>query len=95
MYCEKCQENQANFQVRMAVQGHRYEVNLCSGCYKEERTKLGAAMNSFNNGQTPFEAFGEIHLIIMNKSKKVRNKGKAAVCLNNLAETLQTQRKLG
>ncbi|MEC2056382.1 AAA family ATPase [Peribacillus psychrosaccharolyticus] len=58
MYCEKCQENQANFQVRMAVQGHRYEVNLCSVCYKEERTKLGAAMNSFNNGQSPFEAFG-------------------------------------
>lgn len=58
MYCEKCQENQANFQVRMAVQGHKYEVNLCSVCYKEERTKLGAAMNSFNNGQSPFEAFG-------------------------------------
>lgn len=95
MYCEKCQENQANFQVRMAVQGHRYEVNLCSGCYKEERTKLGAAMNSFNNGQTPFEAFGGNPFNHNEQKQESKEQGKSGGLLEQFGRNLTDAAKAG
>ena len=95
MYCEKCQENQANFQVRMAVQGHRYEVNLCSVCYKEERTKLGAAMNSFNNGQTPFEAFGGNPFNHNEQKQESKEQGKSGGLLEQFGRNLTDAAKAG
>lgn len=95
MYCEKCQENQANFQVRMAVQGHRYEVNLCSACYKEERTKLGAAMNSFNNGQSPFEAFGGNPFNHNEQKQESKQQGKSGGLLEQFGRNLTDAAKAG
>ncbi|WP_419880930.1 AAA family ATPase [Peribacillus sp. B-H-3] len=59
MFCEKCHQNQASIAVKMTYNGQAHELNLCSVCYKEERNKLGAAMNNMNPhmGQFPFGSF--------------------------------------
>ncbi|WP_028391272.1 ATP-dependent Clp protease ATP-binding subunit [Bacillus cihuensis] len=51
MYCEICQDKQANIQVHMIVNGQQHDMKLCSTCYKKETSKLTA----MNGGMTPFE----------------------------------------
>ena len=57
MLCEKCHENQANVQVHLNMNGQQHDVKLCSTCYKEERNKLGAAMESMDTGKFQFGGF--------------------------------------
>ncbi|MFJ7747142.1 AAA family ATPase [Peribacillus sp. NPDC097295] len=57
MLCEKCHENQANIQVHLHMNGQQHNVNLCSTCYKEERNKLGAAMEGMDTGKFQFDGF--------------------------------------
>ncbi|MFJ7975618.1 ATP-dependent Clp protease ATP-binding subunit [Peribacillus sp. NPDC096379] len=60
MYCEICQDKQANIQVHMVVNGQQHDVKLCSTCYKKESSKLSAM-----NGEMPpfnpdfFKAFNQ------------------------------------
>jgi ATP-dependent Clp protease ATP-binding subunit ClpE len=57
MLCQLCQENQANVQLTMNMNGHRKDVMLCHECYANQKkaigTGLGPNMNSFTG--VPFE----------------------------------------
>lgn len=57
MLCEKCHENQANIQVHLHMNGQQHNIKLCSTCYKEERNKLGAAMEGMDTGKFQFDGF--------------------------------------
>ncbi|WP_050614425.1 ATP-dependent Clp protease ATP-binding subunit [Bacillus testis] len=52
MLCEKCQRQQATVQLQLRINGHQEKHHLCSACYKEERSKLGAAAQM---GNMPFD----------------------------------------
>ncbi|EKN66431.1 ATPase AAA [Neobacillus bataviensis LMG 21833] len=57
MLCQQCNQNHANIQLTMNLNGQRKEIKLCHECYKREKQALGAGfghnMNSFPN--FPFE----------------------------------------
>ncbi|MFB1081305.1 AAA family ATPase [Jeotgalibacillus sp. JSM ZJ347] len=56
MICQKCQSKPANIQFRVQLNDQVQDFHLCSACYKEERSKLHAAMNKKGNDQfQPFE----------------------------------------
>ncbi len=56
MLCEKCQKNQATVEFQLQINGHRQRHHLCPACYKEQRSKLGAAsqMKGMQFGFEPF-----------------------------------------
>ncbi|MFJ5624069.1 ATP-dependent Clp protease ATP-binding subunit [Peribacillus loiseleuriae] len=79
MYCEICQDKQANIQVYMVVNGQQHDVKLCSICYKKESNKLLAmneGMSSFNPDF--FKAFNQ-HINHINShnqaTKQTEHKG--------------------
>lgn len=57
MLCQRCNENQANVQLNMIMNGQRKELKLCHACFTNEKQALGAGfgpnMNSFPS--FPFE----------------------------------------
>ncbi|PGY10965.1 ATP-dependent Clp protease ATP-binding subunit ClpE [Bacillus sp. OV166] len=57
MLCQKCNENHANIQLNMIINGQRKEIKLCHECYTKEKQTLGAGfgpkMNSYPS--FPFE----------------------------------------
>jgi ATP-dependent Clp protease ATP-binding subunit ClpE len=57
MLCQRCNQNQANVQLSLNVNGHRKEMKLCQECYVKEKQALGSGfginMNPFHN--FPFE----------------------------------------
>ncbi|MFB5193976.1 AAA family ATPase [Neobacillus sp. KR4-4] len=59
MLCQKCNENNANVQLNMIINGQRKEIKLCHECYAKEKQSLGAGlgqnMNFFQG--FPFEDF--------------------------------------
>ncbi|MCM3726148.1 ATP-dependent Clp protease ATP-binding subunit [Neobacillus cucumis] len=59
MLCQQCQQNQANVQLSLNINGQRKEMKLCHECYAKEKQSLGAGfgsnMNSFPN--FPFDNF--------------------------------------
>src|SRR3954447_25648708 len=59
MLCQQCQQNQANVQINLNINGQRKEMKLCHECYAREKQSLGAGfgpnMNSFSN--FPFDNF--------------------------------------
>jgi ATP-dependent Clp protease ATP-binding subunit ClpE len=50
MLCQRCNQNQANIQLHVNINGNAQNIHLCSSCYQEEKSKLGNAFggNSFN-----------------------------------------------
>ena len=59
MLCQQCQQNQANLQINLNINGQRKEMKLCHECYAREKQSLGGGfgsnMNSFPN--FPFDNF--------------------------------------
>lgn len=57
MLCQRCQQNQANVQLNMIVNGHRKELKLCDECYSKEKSVIGAGfgMNMDLFSSFPFE----------------------------------------
>ncbi|MEH7501723.1 AAA family ATPase [Neobacillus drentensis] len=57
MLCQQCNENNANIQLNMIINGQRKEIKLCHECYTKEKQTLGTSfgpnMNSFPG--FPFE----------------------------------------
>ncbi|MCL6574176.1 MAG: AAA family ATPase [Bacillus sp. (in: Bacteria)] len=57
MLCQRCNENQANVQLNMIMNGQREEIKLCHTCFTNEKHALSAGfgpnMNYFPN--FPFE----------------------------------------
>lgn len=57
MLCQQCNENNANIQLNMIINGQRKEIKLCHECYTKEKQTLGTGfgpnMNSFPG--FPFE----------------------------------------
>lgn len=57
MLCQKCNQNQANVQFSLNVNGQRKEMKLCHDCYIKEKQAIGSGfglnMNPFHN--IPFE----------------------------------------
>jgi ATP-dependent Clp protease ATP-binding subunit ClpE len=57
MLCQQCNENNANIQLNMIINGQRKEIKLCHECYTKEKQTLGAGfgpnMTSFPG--LPFE----------------------------------------
>ncbi|MEH7121050.1 ATP-dependent Clp protease ATP-binding subunit [Neobacillus vireti] len=53
MLCQQCQQNQANVQLNLTINGQRKEMKLCHECYAKEKKSLGAGfgsdINSFSN----------------------------------------------
>ncbi|TFE00339.1 ATP-dependent Clp protease ATP-binding subunit [Jeotgalibacillus salarius] len=58
MICQKCQSNTANIKFRVQLDNQVQDFHLCSACYKEERSKLHAAMN--NKGHDQFQPFDQM-----------------------------------
>ncbi|MCM3568713.1 ATP-dependent Clp protease ATP-binding subunit [Neobacillus mesonae] len=54
MLCERCNQNQANIQFSINVNGQRKEMKLCQTCYMKERQALGGG---FGMKMNPFEGF--------------------------------------
>ncbi len=64
MICSKCNNNQANIQLHLNINGSKQTLPLCSTCFNEEKKKLGASMNgspfdSTNNFTDMFKQIGE------------------------------------
>ncbi|WP_075981120.1 ATP-dependent Clp protease ATP-binding subunit [Bacillus massilinigeriensis] len=60
MLCQKCQQNQANVQLRMNLNGDEKQLFLCQSCYLSEREKIGSTfhtnLNHFSGfSHSPFE----------------------------------------
>ncbi|MFL6516823.1 MAG: AAA family ATPase, partial [Bacillus sp. (in: firmicutes)] len=59
MLCQQCNENNANIQINMIINGQRKEIKLCHECYSKEKQTLGSSlgpnMNSFPS--FPFDNF--------------------------------------
>ncbi len=57
MLCQRCNQNNANVQLSLNINGQRKEIKLCQECYIKERQTLNAGfgpnLNSFSN--FPFE----------------------------------------
>ncbi|MBM7578299.1 ATP-dependent Clp protease ATP-binding subunit [Jeotgalibacillus terrae] len=58
MICQKCQTKPANIQFRVQLNDQVQDFHLCSVCYKEERSKLHAAMNQ--KGSDSFQPFEQM-----------------------------------
>ncbi|MBM7608484.1 ATP-dependent Clp protease ATP-binding subunit ClpE [Lysinibacillus composti] len=58
MLCQKCNQNQANVQLYLNVNGQRKEMKLCHDCYLKQQQALGKGnamnMNPFHN--FPFDS---------------------------------------
>lgn len=54
MLCQKCNQNQANVQLNMNVNGQRHDLKLCHECYTKEKNALGAG---FGMNKNPFNGF--------------------------------------
>jgi ATP-dependent Clp protease ATP-binding subunit ClpE len=54
MLCQQCQENQANIQLKVNLNGSQKHLMLCEDCYKKERKKLGT---SFGPSFSSFSGF--------------------------------------
>ncbi|MEH7308381.1 ATP-dependent Clp protease ATP-binding subunit [Neobacillus drentensis] len=63
MLCQQCNENNANVQLNVIINGQRKEIKLCHECYTKEKQTLeagfGQNMNLFPN--FPFENFFMTH----------------------------------
>ncbi|WP_026566275.1 ATP-dependent Clp protease ATP-binding subunit [Bacillus sp. UNC41MFS5] len=59
MLCQQCNENNANIQLNMIINGQRKEIKLCHECYLKETQTLGAGFgqNISNFQGFPFENF--------------------------------------
>ncbi|MFZ7944286.1 MULTISPECIES: ATP-dependent Clp protease ATP-binding subunit [Bacillaceae] len=72
MLCQRCNQNHANVQLSMNINGQRQEMKLCHACYKIEKqalgTNYGQHMNSFSN--FPFD-----HLFMSNGYSQGPNMG--------------------
>ncbi|MEH7378700.1 ATP-dependent Clp protease ATP-binding subunit [Neobacillus drentensis] len=83
MLCQKCNENHANIQLNMIINGQRKEIKLCHECYTKEKQTLGAGfgpkMNSYPS--FPFEN------LFMNNASHDKD--------DSIQPTQQTGRKTG
>ncbi|WP_144548714.1 ATP-dependent Clp protease ATP-binding subunit [Bacillus sp. X1(2014)] len=59
MLCQQCNENNANIQLNMIINGQRKEIKLCHECYSKEKQSLGAGLGQNMNlfPSFPFEDF--------------------------------------
>ncbi|MFB6465698.1 AAA family ATPase [Cytobacillus sp. Hz8] len=57
MLCQKCQQNQANVQLKMNLNGNEKQLFLCQSCYLSEKEKIGSAfqpsLSGFSGFSTP------------------------------------------
>ncbi|MBT2698438.1 AAA family ATPase [Bacillus sp. ISL-40] len=83
MLCQQCNENHANIQLNMIINGQRKEIKLCHECYTKEKQTLGASfgpkMNSYPS--FPFEN------LFMNNTSHDKD--------DSIQPTQQTGRKTG
>ncbi|MEY2191424.1 AAA family ATPase [Neobacillus sp. BF23-41] len=83
MLCQQCNENHANIQLNMIINGQRKEIKLCHECYTKEKQTLGAGfgpkMNSYPS--FPFEN------LFMNNASQDKD--------DSIQPTQQTGRKTG
>ncbi|MEH7480040.1 AAA family ATPase [Neobacillus drentensis] len=83
MLCQQCNENHANIQLNMIINGQRKEIKLCHECYTKEKQTLGAGfgpkMNSYPS--FPFEN------LFMNNASHDKD--------DSIQPTQQTGRKTG
>ncbi|MEH7107082.1 ATP-dependent Clp protease ATP-binding subunit [Bacillus sp. JJ1764] len=54
MLCQRCNQNQANIQLNISVNGQRKELKLCHDCYVKEKQALGTG---FSMNTNPFQGF--------------------------------------
>ncbi|MDQ0154114.1 ATP-dependent Clp protease ATP-binding subunit [Robertmurraya andreesenii] len=54
MYCQKCQQANAQVHLSMNVNGVEKQFHLCHNCYKTERAKIGTAFGPSMTGFSPF-----------------------------------------
>ncbi len=54
MLCQRCNQNQANVQLTVNVNGQRKELILCNECYMKEKKALNAG---FGMNMDPFQGF--------------------------------------
>jgi ATP-dependent Clp protease ATP-binding subunit ClpE len=54
MLCQSCNQNQANVQLSMNVNGKRTDIKLCHQCYAKEKQALGPG---FGMNMNPFYSF--------------------------------------
>ncbi|WP_066317737.1 ATP-dependent Clp protease ATP-binding subunit [Bacillus sp. FJAT-29814] len=54
MLCQRCNQNQANIQLSMNVNGKRTDLKLCHECYAKEKQTLGTG---FGMNMNPFHSF--------------------------------------
>ncbi|WP_174733724.1 ATP-dependent Clp protease ATP-binding subunit [Mesobacillus harenae] len=55
MLCQQCQDNQANIQLKLYINGSEKHLMLCQDCYTKERKKFGTGTGPSMNG---FSGFG-------------------------------------
>ncbi|MFE8703560.1 AAA family ATPase [Cytobacillus sp. FJAT-54145] len=58
MLCQKCQQTNANVQVRMNINGTENQIHLCHSCYQTERKKIGSAFGPSMSGLPNFKDNG-------------------------------------
>jgi len=63
MLCQKCNENNANIQLNVIINGQRKEIKLCHECYTNEKQTLGAG---FNQNMNFFQGFPFENLFMSN-----------------------------
>ncbi|AZU61333.1 ATP-dependent Clp protease ATP-binding subunit [Neobacillus mesonae] len=54
MLCQKCNQNQANVQLTVNVNGQRRDIKLCHTCYSKEKQSLNSG---FGMKMDPFQGF--------------------------------------
>ncbi|MBS4212046.1 MULTISPECIES: ATP-dependent Clp protease ATP-binding subunit [Neobacillus] len=103
MLCQKCNQNQANVQLNMNVNGQHHDLKLCHECYTKEKKALGAGfgmnMNPFNG--FPFEElfasknFSQGHIPNGQFSQAVENKNGRGGFIDQFGRNLTQMAKAG
>jgi ATP-dependent Clp protease ATP-binding subunit ClpE len=57
MLCQQCNENNANIQLNVIINGQRKEIKLCHACYTKEKQTLAAGFGQNMNFFPGFEDF--------------------------------------
>ncbi|MDF2856918.1 MAG: Clp protease ClpX, partial [Neobacillus sp.] len=79
MLCQMCNNNHANIQLNLTVNGQRKEYMLCSNCYAKEKNAIGSSLGPNQNSHYfPFDKF----FFTENPSEHKSNRGNQLISSN-------------